>query len=128
MRTDKSNIVVSAIWYERFLECSRTYGTVEYPRSVWRFYHSLVNLNHDDLKIKIMVKDYVVNVWQPKIFNIVRARTYTTNDPDVLHSEQKLVEAENIDEVFDFIIQSIQDSGIGWHTSDNIQGFHISQE
>jgi len=118
MKKDSGFIAVSAIWYERFLECSRTCMTSEFVNSVWRFYHSLINLDseNDKLAIKDMVRNYVENVWRPKINKIIEDNTHYTNDSDVIRLESRLVESQYIHEVFDFIIQTIQDSGIGWQT------------
>ena len=126
---DKKNYVaISAIWYERFLECSRTQGTIEFPASVWRFYHSLLNLNKDDLAILNKVKNYKETVWEPKTIQLVRQQTQFTNDPDTIDFEHKQIIAQYIHELFSFIIQTIQDTGIGWHTTDDIQSFNITQE
>lgn len=127
-KPDKQYLAISAIWYERFLECSRTFGTVEFPSSVWRFYHSLLNLNNDELAIKDKVKEYVEMVWMPRIESMVEAVTVNTTDAGVQDFEKEQIIAQYIHEVFSFIIQTIQDSGIGWTTQDNLQQFMITQE
>lgn len=116
MRKEHSFLAVSAIWYERFLECSRTCMTSEFTNSVWRFYRSLLNLDSENERfaIKDKVRDYVEEVWQPNVNRIVERNTRYTNDEDVIRLESQLVEAQHIYEVFEFIIQAIQDSGIGW--------------
>jgi serine protease inhibitor len=130
MKKDSGFVAVSAIWYERFLECSRTCMTSEFVNSVWRFYRSLINLDseNDKLAIKDMVKNYVENVWQPKINKVIEDNTHYTNDGDVIRLESRLVESQYIHEVFDFIIQTIQDSGIGWNVSSDAYHYMLSQE
>lgn len=130
MRKDHSFLAVSAIWYERFLECSRTCMTSEFINSVWRFYRSLLNLDSDNAQfaIKDKVKEYVENVWQPNINRVVEENTRYTNDGDVIRLERRLVESQYIHEVFEFIIQAIQDSGIGWNVSSDTFSYLLSQE
>lgn len=111
---DKGFVAISAIWYERFLECSRTCRTSEFPNSVWRFYHSLINLDDKELAIKNIVTDYINDKWQPKINNIVEQNTINTTDDSSIDVEYRLVESHLITELFEFIIQTIQDSGVGW--------------
>lgn len=108
------HIAVTNIWSERFQECSRTYGTGEYPSSVWRFYHSLLNLGEGKLAVKDMVANYVEKEWEPKIHYILAKTTQYTTDSDVIHFNQRTLEAQYIHEIFDCIAQTIQDSGIGW--------------
>lgn len=130
MRKEHSFLAVSAIWYERFLECSRTCMTSEFVNSVWRFYRSLINLDSDNeqFAIKNKIRDYVENVWQPNINRVVEENTRYTNDGDVIRLERQLVEAQYIHEVFEFIIQTIQDSGIGWNVSSDAYNYLLSQE
>ena len=128
MKDKHGFIAISAIWYERFLECSRTYGTGEYPSSVWRFYHSLLNLGKDELAIKDIIQDYVENDWEPRIKYILTKTTQYTTDPGVINFNQKTLEAQYIHEIFDMIVQTIQDSGIGWTITEQMQQFMITQE
>lgn len=125
---DKQYVAISAIWYERFLECSRTQGTDEFPNSVMRFYYSLLNINDEDLAIQTKVKEYMENVWEPSIKKKIEAVTSYTNDMDTISVDSRYIIADNIHLVFTFIIQTIQDSGIGWHTTDATQSFNITQE
>ena len=115
MKTDKSNIAISAIWYERFLECSRTYGTTEFINSVWRFYHSLLDIDNETKNIYTQVKNYLENNWRPKITKIAQTRIEPYADQSSIEHEIELIEREYIVEIFHFIIQTIQDSGIGWY-------------
>ena len=113
----KGFIAISAIWYERFLECSRTYGTGEYPSSVWRFYHSLLNLGDDKLAIKDIIQNYVENNWEPTTKYLLAKLSRYTTDSDVVNHNKKQIELQHIHLVFDMIVQTIQDSGIGWTIS-----------
>ena len=131
----KQFIAVSAVWFERFLECSRTHGTQEFPKSVWRFYHSLLNLGEEKLAIKNIVGDYYKNTWYPNFIETVKAdctRSNVSTDQDYDMSNRKLIydgnERVQIVHLYEFIIQTIQDSGVGWPTQEEMQHFLISQE
>ena len=128
----KTFVAVSAIWFERFLECSRTYGTEEFTDSVWRFYHSLLNLGEDKLAIKNIVNDYLRDDWRPrldsKIDDSLKEEHINVNDKPIVNLFSKLCEKELIVELFEFIIQVIQDSGVGWPTKEEMQQFTITQD
>ena len=126
---DKQNVAISVIWTRRYIECSDTQGTIEFPASVWRFYHSLLNINDGDLAIKDKVKDYKETVWEPKTIQLVRQQTQFTNDPDTIDFEHKQIIAQYIHELFSFIIQTIQNSGVGWtiNTSGG-RGYNVGPE
>lgn len=128
MKKSFDNVVISAIWTRRFVECSDMQGTNEYPASVWRFYHSLLNLDDDKKAIKSKVDKYLVDEWKPEVNYYVEKNTVHTTDVDVIEGERKLIEASFIHKLLYFIIQNIQDSGVGWHTNDDMQNYMISQE
>jgi len=130
MKKDRGFIAISAIWYERYLECSRTYRTNVFPDSVWRFYHSLLNLSKDDeeLKIRDIVTEYLNTKWRPKINSIIENNTKDTSDLDTINSESKIIESQYIHELFYFIIQTIQDSGVGWPTHQELDQYFVGQE
>ena len=125
-------LAISAIWFERFLECSRTYGTEEFPDSVWRFYHSLLNLDEKELAIKDKVRKFYVDDWKPRLDARVREslmeEQIKNNDLSIVNLFYKLNEKQMVVELFEFIIQAIQDSGVGWPTTEEIEHFNISQE
>jgi hypothetical protein len=125
-------LAISAIWFERYLECSRTLGTEEFPNSVWRFYHSLLNLDEKELAIKNKVRNYYLNEWKPRLDKNVKENLLEeqikNNDLTIVNLFYKLNEKQMIVELFEFIIQTIQDSGVGWPTTEEIQQFTITQE
>jgi len=49
------------------------------------------------------------------------------SDLSIIRLEGHLVESECIEEIFSYIIQTIQDSGVGWYTQDDIQSYNITQ-
>jgi len=131
----KQFIAISAVWFERFLECSRTHGTKEFPHSVWRFYHSLLNLGEEELAIKNLVGNYYTDIWYPNFIETIEAdceRSNVSMDMDYDMSNRKLIydgnEQIQIVHLFEFIIQTIQDSGVGWPTQEEMQHFLIQQE
>jgi len=129
------HIAVLAVWYERYLECSRTFGTNMFPTSVWRFYHSLLNLGEEKLEIKKIVKDYIETQWRPKLIDLYEAECKKRRIDFKLPSHagsRKTIYNENekqiIVEIFEFMIQTIQNSGIGWGTKEDLSQYFISQE
>lgn len=131
MDKTKTNIAISMIWYERYLECSRTYKTDGFVDSVWRLYMSLLNLGADKLAIKDKVDDYIASTWKPMVDNdveqaMVSNHISSNNLPGIRHS-YNLAEESLIEELFQFIIQTIQDSGIGWPTPQELQEYNITQ-
>ena len=111
---DKQNVAISIIWTRRYIECSDTHGTSDFPASVMRFYRSLLNINHDKLNILDKVTEYKENIWEPEIENIVNQVRQQTNDIDTIDFERKQIIKDHIHKLFTFIIQTIQDSGVGW--------------
>jgi hypothetical protein len=128
----KSNIAISVIWYERYLECSRTYKTDLFSDSVWRFHISLINLGEDKLAIKKKVDDYLENIWRPKLKQDVEEALENDhiqiNNQQLVRHYYNLFEDSNIKDLFQYITQTIQDSGIGWPTPQEMQEYIIGQE
>ena len=128
MKRDIRYVAISEIWTRRFCDCSDANMTPDFPNSVWRFYHSLLNLDEGKLAIKDKVKKYVETEWYPKINNIVSRNTIETNDSDTIALERRLTEAQYIHELFSFIIQTIQDSGIGWQSPSSGKGYYVGAD
>jgi len=133
--TKEQSLAVASIWYERYLECSRTYGTDEFPNSVWRFYRSLLNLGKEKLAIKDIVQNYVTNTWYPEIYELIKAdckRDRVDLDMKSHRGRRELIKKQNekreICKIFEFIIQTIQDSGKGWPSQEELTNFRISQQ
>jgi len=123
---EKQNIAISAIWYERYLECSRTYMTSVFHDSVMRFYLSLLDIDDDSKAIWTKVNNYYKDVWLPKVKRQVERNTGDTYDEGIIQEEYKIVRSQFIDELFRFIIQTIQDSGVGWELMQRGIGYDIS--
>lgn len=131
----KSFVAVSAIWFERYLECSRTHGTTDFPSSVWRFYHSLLNIGEGKLAIKDIVRKYHDEVWKPRLNKIYKAdcsRSHVGLETRHHVGSRRIIYALNeqskIVELFEFITQAIQDSGVGWPSETEMQTFIYSKE
>lgn len=132
----KSFVAVSAIWFERYLECSRTQGTPEFTKSVWRFYHSLLNLEPSGkLAIKDIAEIYVDKTWNPELLEKVRddcERNNVSIDQNHDMMSRQLIYDSNVAthiiHLFSYITQSIQDSGVGWPSEQQMQTFIYSQE
>jgi hypothetical protein len=116
MKKKESNVAVNVIWFERFVECSRSQGTPNFVDSVWRFYWSLIDLGEGDYAIKTKVDNYIKDTWRPefkKQYNqeIENQQSDTDAIKRFLYSS---VEANRIPYLFNFIIQTIQNSELGW--------------
>ena len=131
MKEKKHNVAVAVIWFQRYKECSDTQGTPRFTSSVWRFYHSLLNLG-DELPVKTKVSEYIKNIWKPNVDQIVQRRltldNISTNDDNNISLYTDEVINERIVELFEYIIQTIQDSGVGWPTHEEITSYMITQE
>jgi len=123
---EKQNIAISAIWYERYLECSRTYMTPVFHDSVMRFYLSLLDIDDNDKAVWTKVNKYYKDVWLPKVKHQVEINTGDTYDEGIIQEEYKIVRSQFVDELFRFIIQTIQDSGVGWELMQRGVGYDIS--
>lgn len=129
---NKSFIAISAIWYERFLECSRTDGTDEFVNSVYRYKNSLVDLGDDNLAIKKIVQDFYDKTWMPRfvkeVERVCHSENISKNDSSSITVIQKEIEKDFIVDLYMFINQTIQDSGIGWQMQDSTFSYLLSQE
>jgi len=126
MKVDKQYVGISSIWYERYLECSRTCMTPLFYDSVMRFYKSLLDIDSDKKAIYSKVKNYYETEWLSMVKNKVRYNTQDTNDDGILDEEYKITRSQCVDELYRFIIQTIQDSGIGWDIREAGSGYDIS--
>jgi len=125
-KTDKQQYVgITSIWYERYLECSRTCMTPMFYDSVMRFYHSLLDLDKDEKAIWSKVNKYYMETWLPMVNQKVKLNTTDTNDEGILIEEYKIVKLQYVDEFFRYIIQTIQDSGVGWQLFVRGEGYDI---
>ena len=124
MNKHKENIAVSYVWLRRFVECSDLIGTEGATSAVWRFYDSLIDIGEDKLAIKTIVTDFINNVWRPKVNDYILEHIEACEGLEELEIRLKN-EAEklHIRLLFNFIIQTIQDSGIGWPTIEDEENF-----
>lgn len=116
MKEKKGNIAVNIVWFERFVECSRTQGTDAFVNSVWRFYWSLIDLGEGDYAIKTKVDEYIKNEWLPDVQNryqieLAKENSETDSIKRFIYSS---VESDRMPLLFRFIIQTIQNSKLGW--------------
>ena len=132
VKKDTYSVPISVIWYERFLECSRTYRTDDFVDSVWRFYYSLVNIGKNELAIRDIVQKYYDTVWKPTFMarvnyeceqEFIGASNNSTRDLIYYQNEKDMIV-----QLFQFITQTIQDSGKGWPTKEELQSYMLTQE
>lgn len=126
----KKYLPILNIWYERYLECSRTQGTEEFPSSVMRFYYSLMNLGPEKLAVKDLCKKYLNESWQPHVEKIIDERWNKEKDACTSPAAtMSVIKNDSIEEeivkLYEFIIQTIQDSGIGWHSSEQYMEYEL---
>jgi hypothetical protein len=122
MKKDKSNVAVNVIWFERFVECSRSQGTPNFVDSVWRFYWSLIDLGEGDFAIKKKVDEYLNDIWFPRVNKLIKTNLENaTSESDAIKKDIK--DSVNLDQIgylFNFIIQTIQNSDLGWKLPGNL--------
>lgn len=130
MKKDKSNVAVNVIWFERFVECSRSQGTPNFVDSVWRFYWSLIDLGKNELAIKSKVDTYINNEWRPELFKkYEKELSNQQSDTDAIKRFiYSSVEQDRIPYLFNFIIQTIQDSDLGWTLPKGGSGYDIGTQ
>ena len=119
---EKQNIAISLVWYERYIDCSRSYKTTQFYNDVERFYNSLLDIDHDKRAIRSMVTKYIDDEWSPSIRAEIVERT-AGYDESSKAAISKLVVDNKAEDLFHFIIQAIQDSGIGWPNQDQIDSY-----
>ena len=125
---DKRTVAVTAIWYERYLECSRTAMTDVFYYSVMRLYHSLLDLDDGERAIRSKVDRYYTGVWRPLVDRIVNENTRDTVDESIHEEEERIVLGQQAHLLFRYIIQVIQDSGVGFQLSDDMYNYLLSQK
>ena len=133
VKTHEQNfIAVACIWYERYLECSRMYGTRMFTKAVWSFYHSLLDIDHDERAIKTKVTKYLNDEWLPLVKDNASAMKLKDkvhgNDVESHKSYNRIAEDRMAVYLYEHIIQTIQDSGIGWPTNEEITTYLYPNE
>ena len=121
-------VAVSQIWTKAYYNCMETYGTDLFITKVWGFYHSLLDLGQDDeLKIKSKVTNYIKEIWDPAFNEAVAesVKEETSDTQNVLEWHMSKVMRIHIKALYEYIIQTIQDSGIGWEFSKGGGGYDI---
>ena len=126
---DKQHVAVYIIWFKRYDDCSsNTPGTVEFYDGVLRFKGSLTNIGSGKDAVRDIVNNFYDNEWLPSVNADLNYLTRYTNDMCTIEEDGRLILYRRIHEVFDFIVQTIQDTGRGWPTQDDMQSFNITQK
>jgi len=130
MRENRNqNVAISIVWYRRFCETSDCIGTEHESDAVWKFYHSLLNLGEGKLAIKDIVQEYIRNTWRPKVVSFYEDTIGVNRGvPELELTYSRDAENRYIKELFSFIIQTIQDSGVGFPTVNEITKFEYDTE
>jgi len=124
-----NHIAIASIWYERVLEASRNINTNYEVNSIWKLYYSLINIGEDKLAIRDIVQDYINQIWQPKVNQYYEERIgHGRGIPELELTYHKDAERRYIRDLFNFITQTIQDSGVGWPTQEEMQTFLYTTE
>lgn len=132
MKNRQQYIAISVIWFKAFSDCREAQASNPglFPSIVQSFYDSLLDLGKDKMAIKSIVEKYVNEEWQPVVdkeilVKLKNAWSETENKKDQIKRD---VTNSHIKKIYTKIIQTIQDSGIGWPTDDEYQTFMITQE
>ena len=129
----KSYVAIASIWYRRYMECSDLIGYDDlFTKAVWKFYWSLLDVDEDDKAIKTKVDKYLNDEWRPSlhiaIADSMKQDHISPNDKTNYRLYYRLNENDLIKYLFTKIIQTIQDSGIGFQINPEMQDFLISQD
>ena len=125
---NNQHVAVYIVWFEKYRDCSNyTPGTDEFYQSVKRFLVVLTNIGPGKDAVDDIVDDYY-NKWLSSVNVELNYVTQYTNDGCTIEEEEKIICKRRIHEVFKFIVQTIQDTGRGWPTQEEIQNFNITQQ
>jgi hypothetical protein len=124
MKTEKRNVAIAELWTKHYELCSFTNGTDEFVRNVYNFYDCLIDLDDDKKAIATKVKRYYDTVYEPELNSLIDSAIAYTSDLSSQEEERQIVTKNHIRKLFRFIIQTIQDSGIGWQSTSRDRGHY----
>jgi len=130
MKEKAAFVPISVIWFERFKDCSATLLTEYSIDNVYRFLYSLIDIGEGKLAIKTKVYEYFEKVWNLELENAIKKemKKATSNTRGTYEFYRNRIESQYIIKLFQFITQTIQDSGVGWPTKEEMDIYKISQE
>lgn len=114
---------LNKIWHDAINYCRMTYGTDEYRQAVFGFQRLIVNIK-DGPALKDTILEYKKNVWEKKIKN--RLEQWRAANPDlrdeltIVQDEHEKIRDDMMGELFDFMLQMLEDKGFGFYKSDII--------
>ena len=130
MKEKQKFVPMALVWFERYMDCSRLYGSDQFPHEVWKFYHSLANLGKDKLAIRDITRKYYNDVWYPGFIKEVvaecdRKHISLEGEHDLSNRQfvHGLVMKDHIGRLYEFIIQTIQNAGCAWPTREQFEGY-----
>jgi len=115
----RDHLAISKLWYQCYAMCLEVYGTEMFPNAVMRFKTALIDLK-DGAKVKSKVDGYYKNTWMPRVKKQIDAYTrenYMQLDSAFTRFYRDHVINNEMPNLFMFIIQTIEDSGIGFHAT-----------
>lgn len=115
---------LNKIWHDAIEECRMTYGTEKYRQSVFGLYHLIVNIK-DDPKLKDIVDKYKDGIWEDKIKERLskwcKENPSLIDEPFIVQSEEELIRDDMMSDLFDYILQLLENEGFGFYKSTEIK-------
>lgn len=114
---------LNKIWHDALEYCRMSYGTSEYRQAVFGLYHLMVNIK-DGAQLKDIIDKYRNEEWETKVevrLNQWSIENPALNDePSIVQDETEKIRDDLMSDLFDFILQLLEDQGFGFYKSDII--------
>jgi hypothetical protein len=122
---------LNKIWHEAIGYCRICYGTEDYRKAVFGFYHLIVDIK-DGPNLKILINTYIQDVWEPKIKAETDAWVEHNQDYkdeiQVIQDENEKIRDDHMIDLFDYMLQLLENQGFGFYKSDIIDEDYSDQE
>ena len=114
---------LNKIWHDAIEFCRMSYGTSEYRQAVFGLYHLMVNIK-DGAQLKDTIDKYKDGEWENKISERVdkwcMENPSLNDEPFIIQMEEEKIRDDLMSDLFDFILQLLEDEGFGFYKSDII--------
>jgi len=117
--TEKQNEAITMEWYERYVDCVRSYQTPYFYGEVKRYVNALINLDHGKGAVRDKALKYMEEIWIPETAELI-GEISENYDPSAKEGLTKVLVNKKAEDLFHFVNQTIQDSGFHWPTKEQI--------
>lgn len=122
---------LNKIWHDAINYCRMAYGTSEYRQAVFGFYHLMVNIK-DGPQLKTCINEYKDKTWEDNIKK--KLGDWIKNNQDfkdelaVIQDEEEKIRDDLMVDLFDYMLQLLENKGFGFYKSDIIDEDYSDQE